>query len=130
MWRRVALLAVIAAALSCSGNPNAPQAGPLADGHWSGGGACLTIGDSCNMTAGCGHGVFARPTVRDDGTFDVDGTYRIEIGPVSTDSPAAHFSGSVNGSTLTLTVTPSGSLPKITYKLQPDAAATCGIRCV
>jgi len=128
---RAALVALIGIALSCGGTPNAPHAGPLGDGHWSGDGACLTVADTCNLIAGCGHGVFPRPVVRDDGTFDGDGTYRIEIGPVSIDPPPpAHFSGSVSGSTLTLTVTPSGSLPRTTYAMQSNAAATCGVRCL
>ena len=119
------------AALACSGNPNAPQAGPLGDGIWGGGGACLTIAGTCTMTSGCAHGQFPRPTVRDDGTFDVDGTYRIEIGPVSYEpAPSAHFSGSVVGSKMVLTVTPGGTLPKATYTLKPDSTAVCGTRCV
>ncbi|HYM23608.1 MAG TPA: hypothetical protein VEU08_10375 [Vicinamibacterales bacterium] len=130
MRARLVLVALIAAALSCSSNPNAPQAGPLADGKWSGGGACLTVADTCDMTVGCGHGVFPRPAIRDDGTFDVDGTYRIEIGPVSTGPPpAAHFHGAVAGSTLTLTLS-SATLPAVTYTMQMNAAATCGIRCL
>src|SRR5215831_15907454 len=129
--RKLLAFALIATALSCGGSPAAPHAGPLGDSKWSGGGACLTVADTCNMIAGCGHGVFPRPTIRDDGTFDVDGTYRVEVGPVSTDPPPpAHFSGSISGSTLTLTVTPSGSIPGATYTMQADAAATCGIRCV
>jgi hypothetical protein len=39
----------------------------------------------CNLAVGCGHGQFPRPTVRADGTFDVDGKYRIEVGPISID---------------------------------------------
>src|SRR5262245_1269784 len=129
--RKALVFALLCAALSCGGNPSAPQSGPLADGSWSGTGACLNVADACNMIVGCGHGVFPRPTIRDDGTFDVDGTYRIEVGPVSIDPPPpAHFNGSISGSTLTLTVTPSGSIPKGSYQMQSNAAATCGIRCV
>jgi len=130
--RKALVLTLLCTALSCTGNPSAPKpAGPLADGNWSGGGACLAVADTCNMIAGCGHGVFPRPTIRDDGTFDVDGTYRIEVGPVSIDpAPPAHFSGSISGSTLTLTVVPSGSIAKGTYTMQAAAAANCGIRCV
>jgi hypothetical protein len=131
MRARIAVLALMCAVCSCSENPNAPHDGPLADGQWAGTGACLTIADSCTMTSGCSHGVFPRPTVRDDGTFDVDGTYRVEIGPVSFEpAPSAHFSGSIVGSKMTLTVTPGGTLPKATYTMKPDAVTTCGIRCV
>ena len=72
----------------------------------------MTVADTCTMTSGCAHGQFPRPTLRDDGTFDIDGTYRIEIGPVSYEpAPSAHFSGSVVGSKMVLTVTPGGTLP-------------------
>ena len=130
--RKLLASVLLCTALSCGGNPSAPhQPGPLADSKWSGSGACLTVADTCTMIAGCGHGVFPRPVIRDDGTFDVDGTYRIEVGPVSIDPPPpAHFSGSISGSTITLTVIPSGSISKATYTMQADAAATCGIRCV
>jgi len=117
---------------ACGSNPNAPHPGPLADGRWSGSGACLSIADSaCNLTVGCGHGQFPRPTIRGDGTFDVDGTYRIEVGPVSIDpAPPAHFKGSLFGSTLTVTVVPTNGLPTATYSLMATERASCGIACV
>src|SRR5438445_6987664 len=129
--RRPLIVLVVCAALSCSGNPNAPG-GPLGDGIWGGGGACVTVADTCTMTSGCAHGQFPRPTLRDDGTFDVDGTYRIEIGPVSINpAPPAHFSGSVAGSRLTLTVVPSGgSLQPTSYSMTPTTPGTCPIPCV
>jgi hypothetical protein len=65
----------------------------------------ITSGESVDLQTGGppGHG---------DGTFDVDGTYRLEVGPASIDpAPPGHFSGSVSGSTLILNVLPSvGSL--------------------
>src|SRR6266851_6035991 len=103
---RVLVVALVAfgGLLGCHDNPSGPGAGPLATGRWTGDGACLTVTDTgCNLAVGCGHGQFARPTLRADGTFDVDGTYRIEVGPVSiTPAPPAHFSGSLVGSLLTL----------------------------
>src|SRR5947199_956459 len=89
---------------ACSRSPAAPAETVLAIGQWSGQNACLSVADrGCNLVVGCGHGQFSRPFVRPDGTFDVDGTYRIEVGPVSTEpAPPAHFSGVVSGSSLTL----------------------------
>src|SRR5579864_4322800 len=81
---RVLVVALVACGslLGCHGSPSGPGEGPLANGRWTGEGACLSVTDSgCNLAVGCGHGQFPRPTVRADGTFDVDGTYRIEVGP-------------------------------------------------
>jgi hypothetical protein len=85
---------------ACRSNPTSPGGTPLANGRWIGIGACLSVTDmGCNLAVGCGHGQFSRPTIRSDRTFDVDGTYRLEVGPVSIDpAPPAHFSGSVSGS--------------------------------
>jgi hypothetical protein len=84
-----------------------------------------------NLAVGCGHGQFPRPTIRADGTFDVDGTYRIEIGPISIEpAPPAHFSGVMTGSRLTLSVMPSGSQPPASYTMTPTMAGSCPIPCV
>ena len=87
---------------ACHRSPTEPDAGPLATGRWTGDGACLSVTETgCNLAVGCGHGQFPRPSIRSDGTFDADGTYRLEVGPVSINpAPPAHYSGSVNGSRL------------------------------
>ena len=129
----LALAAACLVVTACGGSPAGPRPGPLADGRWTANGACLSVAETgCNLTAGCAHGQFPRPTIRDDGTFDVDGTYRIEIGPVSIDPPPpAHFSGSLLGSVLTVTVVPSNGLPTMTYSLGPSSAnGSCGVACV
>jgi hypothetical protein len=88
-------------------------------------------GQLCNFTIGCGHGQFPLPTLRADGTFDVDGTYRIEAGPISIDpAPAAHFSGSLTGTTLTLTVLPTGGSALGPYTLRLAGAGTCSVPCL
>ena len=116
----------------CNRNPAHPDAGPLAIGRWTGDGACLSITDTtCNLVVGCGHGVFTRPTLRADGTFDIDGTYRIEVGPISIQpAPPAHFSGVVSDTRLILRVTPSGSLPPASYSMTPAIAGACSVPCV
>jgi hypothetical protein len=118
--------------IGCNRNPAGPTAGPLATGRWAGDGACLSVDQTaCHLAVGCGHGEFSRPTTRADGTFDIDGTYRIEVGPISIEpAPPAHFSGVVTGSRLTLTVMPSGSLPPASYSMIPTTAGTCPIPCV
>src|SRR5713226_6222079 len=87
-WARLFVVAFIACGglPACSRNPAGPTEGPLATGRWTGDNACLSVRDTaCNLAVGCGHGQFPRPTVRADNTFDVDGTYRIEVGPISID---------------------------------------------
>jgi hypothetical protein len=105
----------------------------LSTGRWSGDGACLSVAETgCDMTVGCGHGQFPKPVIRNDGTFEVDGTYRIEVGPVSINpAPPAHFSGVVVGNTLTLKVVPSvSSLQPASYSMHPTAAGLCSVPCV
>src|SRR5205814_2082480 len=80
---------------ACHVTPTEPRAATtLAAGRWAGSGACLTVTDTvCELAAGCGHGQFPKPAIRSDGTFDVDGTFRIEVGPISINPPPpAHFS--------------------------------------
>ena len=131
---RIRALSVVAAAftLSC-GSPTEPTGRPLETGRWTGDGACLSVTDAaCNLVVGCGHGQFPRPTVDARGSFDVNGTYRIEVGPVSIDpAPPARFSGSVTGRRLTLTVAPSAaSLPSASYSMTLTAPGDCVVQCL
>jgi hypothetical protein len=125
-------LAACGCLLACYGSPTGPGEGPLATGRWMGSGACLSVtATACNLAVGCGQGEFPRPTVHTDGTFEVDGTYRVEVGPVSIDpAPAAHFSGSVTPSRMILNVVPTGSLPPASYSMTPTSAGTCPVPCV
>ena len=130
--KRVAIGVFVVALVACTSNLAGPTPGPLATGRWTGDGACLAVTDtSCNLAVGCGHGQFPRPTIRADGSFDVDGTYRIEAGPVSIQpAPPAHFSGTLIGARLTLNVMPSGSLPPATYSMTLTTTGTCPVPCV
>src|SRR5262245_30542996 len=117
----------------CHGSPTAPNDAPLSIGRWTGGGSCLSVTETaCNLVVGCGHGQFPRPALRADGTFDVSGTYRIEAGPISIEpAPPAQFSGSVRGSGLTLTVSPSvPSLPPASYSMTLTGTGECVVPCL
>ncbi|PYQ47426.1 MAG: hypothetical protein DMF59_18905 [Acidobacteria bacterium] len=129
--RRIAI--VLCFTLTACGSPTEPRAIALGNGKWSGDGGCLSVTDSgCDFAAGCGHGQFPKPTIRADGTFDVDGTYRVEVGPISINpAPPAHFSGSIAGDTLTLNVVPtSGTVLRPTFSMKPTTAGPCPIPCV
>jgi hypothetical protein len=118
---------------SCQGSPTGPNGGRLATGRWTGGGACLSVTDTaCDLVVGCGHGQFQRPTLRADGSFEVNGTYRIEAGPISIEpAPPAQFWGLVSGSRLTLTVVPSvASLPSASYSMTLTGTGTCVVPCL
>ena len=131
--KRLAIGVFVVALIACDSNLAGPTVGPLATGRWTGDGACLVVTDtSCNLAVGCGHGVFPRPTIRADGSFDVDGTYRIEAGPISIQiAPPAHFSGTLIGARLTLNVMPSGSLQPASYSMTPTTTTgTCPIPCL
>ncbi len=137
MMRRAARLvgsAVFAcvSASACHSSVIGPASGLLAPGRWTGDGACLSVSETeCNLVVGCGHGQFPPPAIRADGTFEVDGTYRIEVGPISVQpAPPAHFSGSVNGSRLILSVVPAGPLPPATYSMTATSAGICSVPCV
>jgi hypothetical protein len=130
-YRLVLLIGVLAWA--CTSSPTAPQSGPLAIGRWSSAaGQCLTVTESvCNFVAGCGHGVFPRPTLSTDGSFEVDGTYRIEVGPISIQpAPPAHFSGSLTDGRLLLTVTPTAPLTPASYTMTLSGTGTCSVPCL
>ena len=111
MWRRAAIGLICLLLGACSAEtPAQPAATMLSAGVWSGDGCLSVAGDGCDLVVGCGHGRFPAPVVGADGTFSVEGTYRVEAGPISTDpAPPATFSGVVKGQTLTLTVTPRDS---------------------
>ena len=130
--RFVVLLLACVAVVGCHGNLSGPGEGPLAIGRWAGGGACLSVAEAtCNLVVGCGRGQFPRPVVSVAGTFNVDGTYRIEVGPISIDpAPPAHFSGTVTGSRLILNVEPAGSLPPASYSMIPTTTGTCSVPCL
>jgi len=106
----------------------------LPAGRWTGDGGCLSVAvDGCDLVVGCGHGQFAQPDVHGDGTFEVNGTYRIEAGPISINpSPPATFSGVLKGQTLTLSVMPSDpSLRPASYVLQlTNSTGKCAVPCL
>jgi hypothetical protein len=128
----VGLVCLLAGA--CADTPTQPRETNLPTGRWSGDGACLSVAvDSCDLVVGCGHGQFPPPVVRPDGTFEVNGTYRVEVGPISINpAPPAMFSGVLRGQTLTLSVIPTDpSLRPVSSVLQlTNASGKCTVPCV
>lgn len=119
---------------ACAGTPTQPRDSTLPAGRWAGDGGCLSVAvDGCDLVVGCGHGQFPPPVVHADGTFEVNGTYRIEVGPITiSPAPPAMFSGVLRGQTLTLSVTPGDpSLRPASYVLQlTNASGKCAVPCV
>jgi hypothetical protein len=134
LTRMVAVAVVCLLVDACAGTPTEPRDTTLPTGRWAGDGACLSVAvDGCDLVVGCGHGRFPLPAVHADGTFEVNGTYRIEVGPISINpAPPATFSGILRGQTLTLSVTPSDpSLRPATYALQlTNGSGKCAVPCV
>jgi hypothetical protein len=133
-WRLVrnGLFCLLVAA--CGGTPTQPGDTTLPPGRWTGDGACLSVAvDGCDLVVGCGHGQFAQPDVHADGTFAVNGTYRVEAGPISMNpAPPATFLGVLTGQTLTLSVTPSDPLLRpASYVLRlTSGTGKCAVPCV
>jgi len=127
-------VALLCLAAACAETPTQPRDTTLPTGGWTGDGACLSVAaDGCDLVAGCGHGQFPLPVVHSEGTFEVNGTYRIEAGPISINpAPPALFSGVLTGQTLTLGVTPSDpSLRPASYVLQlTNDTRKCAVPCV
>jgi hypothetical protein len=135
LTRMVAAGLVCLLAAACAETPTQPRNTTLTAGRWTGdGGGCLSVAaDGCDLVVGCGHGQFPPPVVHADGTFEVNGTYRIEAGPISINpAPPAMFSGILKGQTLTLSVTPSDpSQRPASYVLQlTNGTGKCSVPCV
>ena len=133
LMRGLCLLVAVTFVSSCDESPTGPNEAPLAIGQWTGGGSCLSVTETaCDLVVGCGHGQFPRPTAGADGTFVINGTYRVEAGPISIEpAPPAQFSGSVRGSSLTLTVSPSApSLPPASYSMTLNGTGRCVVPCL
>jgi hypothetical protein len=133
---RFTTIALCISMIACHGSPTEPRALAIADGRWTGDGACLLVRNAnvlphtTTLIAGCGHGEFPTPDIRSDGTFDVDGTFRIEAGPVRDEPPPpAHYSGSLTNTTLTLRVVPEGG-SATTFRFHMDASGTCAPLCL
>jgi hypothetical protein len=134
LTRMVAAGLVCLLTAACAETPTQPRDTTLTAGRWTGDGACLSVAaDGCDLVVGCGHGQFPPPVVHADGTFEVNGTYRIEVGPISINpAPAAMFSGVLTGQTLTLSVTSSDpSLRPASYVLKlTNGNGKCAVPCV
>jgi hypothetical protein len=132
--RTVAIGLICLLAGACAETPTQPRDTTLPTGRWTGDGGCLSVAvDGCDLVVGCGHGHFSPPVVHADGTFEVNGTYRIEAGPISINpAPPAIFSGVLSGQTLTLNVTPSDpSLRPASYVLHlTNGSGKCAVPCV
>jgi len=131
--RKVFVLAAVLL-VSCNGSPTDPDGSPrdLPLGRYSNDTSCVSIAQSeCDLVAGCWHGRFTRPTIA-SGRFSVSGTYRLEAGPVSTDPPPpATFSGTIAGTTLTITVERTDkSIPPATYVVTLAGAGNCPQLCL
>jgi hypothetical protein len=135
-WRTrvigVGLVCLVAG--SCAETPTQPRDMTLPAGRWTGEGVCLSVStDGCDLVAGCGHGQFPLPILPAEGRFEIQGTYRIEAGPISINPPPpAMFSGVLRGRTLTLGVTPSDpALRPASYVLQlTNASGRCTVPCL
>jgi len=112
-----------------------PPPSALAVGHWGNDqGTCVEVSDPLVIiTSGCALGRFVPPaTISSDGRFEADGFWLIEAGPASANDRGgapAHFSGVVQGTTLTLTVRYNGATFDIAVQL--GSTARCiGNACV
>lgn len=105
-------LFIIATAIvaACSGSSTVTPVvdGRLAAGTWGGDTAGLIVEDTLfHLHIGCTFGdVSGRPTVDANGRFDVMGSYMLRAYPIAV-GPAvpAEFTGKLDGTTLTVTVT-------------------------
>jgi hypothetical protein len=100
----------------------------LTPGRWAGSGACVNIGVNVSVVAGCWSGSFPLPAVSPDGHFEADGTLT-GGGPVPINPPEAHFSGVVQGTSLTLTAR-SGANTVGPWTVQLGDPTPCGPRCL
>ena len=80
----------------------------LTQGHWGHAGYCMTVqSQSVDLHYSCSAGTFPPPVVDAAGHFEADGLFSSVSGPLPPfppPSPAAHYSGVLRGTNLTLTI--------------------------
>ncbi len=102
----------------------------LTTGHWGGNGVCVEVSNTgIGATDGCAFGAFPTPAVGADGHFEADGTLT-SGGPAPPPGPPppAHFSGVVQGTSMTLTVR-TGTRTVGPWTVQFGNPAPCGPFC-
>lgn len=118
------LAAAIAAASACasSGTALPPSDGRVAVGTWGGDTAGMIVQDTAlHLHVGCTFGdVSGRPVLDQNGHFDATGTYMLHAYPVAV-GPAvpARFAGTLDGATMTVTVTVDDTVGHRTVVLGP-----------
>jgi hypothetical protein len=124
-----ALAIAVACAVACA--EEFPGYGPpsaIPVGTWGGANAGMIVTDTiAHVHLGCTFGNLRAPVALDAaGRFDAAGSYVLRAYPVTVGpSLPARFSGSVNGSQLTFTVTVTDTVEKRTVTLGP-ATLTLG----
>lgn len=128
-WAITILL--IGPAGACATSPTGPSDNPVAVGIWGGDHAGLTIVETgAHLEFDCAHGDISQPLMVDrNGNLSVDGVFvREHGGPIpigeQPDQKPALYAGNVDGATMTLDVTLTGSQEKIgtfrlTYRASP-----------
>lgn len=118
-------LAAIAAAVGCSSTSSSgvpPADGLIAVGQWGGDSASMIVGDTAmHLHISCTFGdVSGRITVRDNGEFDVGGSYLLRAFPVAVGpTMPARFTGRIDRSTATIVVTVTDTIQKQTVVRGP-----------
>jgi IPT/TIG domain len=104
----------------------------LTNGHWGANGNCVDVsnaGVSVSASDGCAFGGFPKPTVGADGHFEADGTlFSGGVSPPPGPPPSAHFSGVVQGTSMTLTAR-SGARTFGPWTVQFGNLSPCGPFC-
>ena len=81
-----------------------PTASTLPLGHWGGVDACVDVtAAQVTLDLQCSRGTFPYPVIGSDGRFEADGMFQSFSGPVG-NPVAVHYSGILQGSSLTLTI--------------------------
>ena len=102
----------------------------LTTGHWGANGVCVEVTNTgVSATNGCAFGNFPTPAVGADGHFEADGTLTSGgAAPPPGPPPPAHFSGVVQGTSMTLTIR-VGSTTFATWTVQFGNLTPCGPFC-
>ncbi len=102
----------------------------LTTGHWGGNGVCVEVSNTgIGATDGCAFGAFPTPAVGADGHFEADGTLTSGgVAPPPGPLPPAHFSGVVQGTSMTV-MARSGSTTHGPWTVHLGDTTPCATPC-